>query len=94
MKRANISIEMMVIAVLAILALVILGFLFKSHVSKSGGQFEQIGENVQDEISGDLEECPQFGLMVRCYEGGCPEGWVEHGSLSGSCESGSCCKRI
>jgi hypothetical protein len=94
-RRSNISIETLTIAALALLALAILGFIFKTYATRSGQQFGDIADNVQDELEGNVDECPQFGLLMRCFDKQCPdEGWQQTSSYKCSKNGQVCCQRV
>jgi hypothetical protein len=93
-KKSAISMEMVVYAALALIVLVLLGYIFRQQIGSSAGSLFKIGKEAEEGARGERCITVMTATSRQCLDK-CEEGWHEVYSSGDwkDCEKKKCCEK-
>jgi hypothetical protein len=76
-KRGAISMEMIVYAALALIVLVLLGYIFRQQIGSSAGSLFKIGKEAEEGARGERCVTMMTATSRKCSDKACETGWHE-----------------
>ena len=91
MNKRGIAMQTLVIAILSLIVLIILIFVFKGQIGSLMGQYTSVANRSETTAAGDM--CGGLFTSTKCVDGACPEGYEIDSSLKCDPDTKSCCKK-
>jgi hypothetical protein len=90
-KGVELSLQAIVIAALAVIALVVILIIFGSQIRKAIFGYNDVTNNSIGTIKGN--NCGSlFSMDRKCFASGCPTGWKPVPGSWSDCTTGACCE--
>jgi len=97
-KKGNLSIQVVIVAILGFIVLVVLMFVFKDQITKAAGAYFDIGSDATDGAQGKRCVTIVSAANHKCVDKACEEGWQEihaSGEEWKDCDKDKkCCEKI